>query len=233
MKPLGPSPTPTADRPRRSDFPGRYPIPTLTLTELTQPALTNTTHNQPHMVQPSRPPYCSTDRPIDRLTDRPTNQPRDRDRTDRPTDRPNDKLTDRLTDPDWLADLLADRPADLPTDRPRASERASERPTYRPTDRPTDRPIVTAIATTNESSAATATPYGSTFPKEQGNARPSFSYPSQRTHSGRAVSVTRDASVTDGPRAGSCQFHVGFMLTVSGGGGSTEISSEMKLHEIS
>ena len=47
------------------------------------------------MVQPSRPPYCSTDRPIDRATDQ-----------------PNKKLTDQLTDPDWLADLLDDRPAD-------------------------------------------------------------------------------------------------------------------------
>ena len=72
VKPLGPSPTPTADRPAETHFPdlratatsGRYTIPTLTLTELTQPALTNTSHNQPHMVQPARPTYARpTDRP--------------------------------------------------------------------------------------------------------------------------------------------------------------------------
>jgi enterochelin esterase-like enzyme len=84
---------------------------------------------------------------------------------------------------------------DRPTDRLTTHRDRTDRPTDRPNDKLTDRLTnpdwladlladrPTAIATTNESSAATASPYGSTFPKEQGNARPSFSAHAQRSPS--------------------------------------------------
>ena len=93
VKPLGPSPTPTADRPRHSDF-RSVSNPHLDPDRI-DPTCPNKQDTQPTTHGSALSPDLLLDRPTDRPTDQPTDRPadrpctdRDRDRTDRPTDRP-------------------------------------------------------------------------------------------------------------------------------------------------